>query len=216
MVGVGTIDEALAALQNGGRSGSAASVDDRGAIMSGMTDSSGTPIVPARDARLTPEAIAERSFTPGQAGVRRVGGARLPPHGLDDLADAARPRARARRPRARARGAAAHSRRTPPSDQDLIAALGEETARVLGQAREAAIDLRNKAEEHARRVVREAQETARELRTSTQQAVEAKTREAEDAARARATEIVGEARAMRERVLDRPERASRRARASDR
>ena len=43
---------------------------------------------------------------------------------------------------------------------------------MLGQARESAIELRNKAEEHARRVVREAQETARELRTTTQQAVE--------------------------------------------
>jgi hypothetical protein len=89
----------------------------------------------------------------------------------------------------------------PPSDQDLIAALGEETARVLGQAREAAIELKGKAEEHARRVVREAQETARELRATTQQAVETKTREAEDAARTRAKEIVGEARALRERVL---------------
>ena len=72
---------------------------------------------------------------------------------------------------------------------------------MLGQARESALELRAKAEEHARRVVREAQETARELRTTTQQAVEAKTREAEDAARARAKEIVGEARALRERVL---------------
>ncbi len=89
----------------------------------------------------------------------------------------------------------------PPSDQDLITALGEETARVLGQARQSAIELKNKAEEHARRVVREAQETARELRTTTQQAVEAKTREAEDAARNRAKEIVGEARGLRERVL---------------
>ena len=104
----------------------------------------------------------------------------------------------------------------PPSDQDLITALGEETARVLGQARESAIELRNKAEEHARRVVREAQETARELRTTTQQAVEAKTREAEDAARNRAKEIVGEARALRERVLADLERAAPGARAPDR
>jgi cell division septum initiation protein DivIVA len=89
----------------------------------------------------------------------------------------------------------------PPSDQDLITALGEETARVLGQARESAVELKNKAEEHARRVVREAQETARELRTTTQQAIETKTREAEDAARNRAKDIVGEARALRERVL---------------
>ena len=72
---------------------------------------------------------------------------------------------------------------------------------MLGQARESAIELRAKAEEHARRVVREAQETARELRATTQQAVETKTREAEDAARTRAKEIVGEARGLRERVL---------------
>ena len=104
------------------------------------------------------------------------------------------------RPGARARGPAAQAG-APPSDQELITALGEETARVLGQARESAIELRNKAEEHARRVVREAQETARELRTTTQQAVETKTREAEDAARTRANEIVGEARGLRERVL---------------
>ena len=34
----------------------------------------------------------------------------------------------------------------PPTDQDLINALGEETARVLGQARESALELRAKAE----------------------------------------------------------------------
>ena len=78
------------------------------------------------------------------------------------------------------------------------------------------LELRAKAEEHARRVVREAQETARELRTTTQQAVEAKTREAEDAARDRAKEIVGEARALRERVLGDLDRAAPGARAPDR
>ena len=72
---------------------------------------------------------------------------------------------------------------------------------MLGQARESAAELRTKADEHARRVVREAQETARELRNSTQNAVETKTREAEEAARARAKEIVGEARSLRDRVL---------------
>src|SRR5206468_594755 len=92
------------------------------------------------------------------------------------------------------------ARKPPPplSDEQIITALGEETARVLSQAREAAMELRGKAEEHARRVVREAQEAARELRSSAQQALEHKTREAEDSARARASEIVGEARALRE------------------
>jgi DivIVA domain-containing protein len=119
----------------------------------------------------------------------------------EDLASAG---ARERELQARVREleAGAHKPALPASDQDLIAALGEETARVLRQARESATELRGKAEEHARRVVREAQEIARELRTTTQQAVEVKTREAEDAARARAKEIVAEARATREAVLN--------------
>src|SRR3954469_5311175 len=164
-----------------------------------MTDSSESSFA-QRGSRTTPEAIAERSFSQVKRGYAESEVRAYLRMVSSDFATAA---ARERELTARVRELEDQLRRPvlPPSDQDLITALGEETARVLGHARESAIELKNKAEEHARRVVREAQETARELRTTTQQVVEAKTREAEDAARNRAKEIVGEARGLRERVL---------------
>lgn len=163
-----------------------------------MTDTSDS--FAPRNSRTTPEAIAERSFSQVKRGYAESEVRAYLRMVSSDFAAAA---SRERELSARVRELEEELRKPvlPPSDQDLIQALGEETARVLGQARESAIELKNKAEEHARRVVREAQETARELRTTTQQAVEAKTREAEEAARARAKEIVGEARGLRERVL---------------
>ena len=154
----------------------------------------------ARDARLTPESVSERSFTQVKRGYAESEVRAFLRMVADDLR-ALRNRDRDLTSRLQELEDRLARPAAPPSDQDLIAQLGEETARVLGQARDAAVDLRNKAEEHARKVVREAQESARDLRNSTQQAVETKTREAEDAARARAREIVTEARSMRERVL---------------
>jgi DivIVA domain-containing protein len=164
-----------------------------------MTDND-FPLIPARDGQLTPEGIADRNFASAKRGysesevrayLRRV---------ADEVGGLL---GRERDLAHRVSQLEGESNQPPPalSDQQLISALGEETVRVLGQAREAAVDLRNKAEEHARRVVREAQEAAKELRTTAQQTLEVKTREAEDAARARASEIVGEARVLRERVL---------------
>ncbi len=165
-----------------------------------MTDSSDSSYGP-RGSQTSPDAIAERTFSQAKRGyaesevrayLRMVAG------------DVAAMSTRERELAARVRDLEEQLHRPvpPPSDADLLTALGEETARVLGQARQSAQELRGKADEHARRVVREAQETARELRTTTQQAVEAKTHEAEDAARARAKEIVAEARALRERVIN--------------
>jgi DivIVA domain-containing protein len=164
-----------------------------------MTDSSDSSFA-QRGSRTTPEAIAERSFSQVKRGYAESEVRAYLRMVSSDFAAAA---SREHELAARVRELEDQLRKPvlPPSDHDLIAALGEETARVLGQARESALELRGKAEEHARRVVREAQETARELRTTTQQAVETKTREAEDAARNRAKEIVGEARGLRERVL---------------
>src|SRR5262245_33021172 len=165
-----------------------------------MSDTSGSQLIPSRDARLTPDAVAERSFSQGKRGYSETEVRAFLRLVADELASvSSHERDLANRVRSLEERLSAP--KPPPSDQDLIAALGEETARVLGQAREAANELRNKAEEHARRVVREAQESARELRTTTQQPVEARTREAEEAARARATEVLNEARTMRERVL---------------
>jgi DivIVA domain-containing protein len=165
-----------------------------------MTDSSDPSLAP-RTSRTSPEAIASRTFTQAKRGYAESE-VRAYLRLVADDAAAATARERELEGRLRELEDRLRQPMLPQSDQDLIALLGEETARVLGQARESAAELRGKAEEHARRVVREAQETARELRTTTQQAVETKTREAEDSARARAKEIVGEARAMRERVLN--------------
>jgi DivIVA domain-containing protein len=164
-----------------------------------MTDSSESPLA-ARGSRISPETVAERVFTQTKRGYAESEVRAYLRMVAEDLASVTT-RERELQARVRELEQNAHKPVLPASDQDLIAALGEETARVLRQARESATELRGKAEEHARRVVREAQETARELRATTQQAVEAKTREAEDAARARAKEIVSEARAARERVL---------------
>ena len=165
-----------------------------------MTDSSDSSFA-QRGSRTTPEAIAERSFSQVKRGYAESEVRAYLRMVSSDFASAA---SREHELTARVRELEDQLRKPvlPLSDKDLITALGEETARVLGQARESALELRAKAEEHARRVVREAQETTRELRTTTQQAVEAKTREAEDAARNRAKEIVGEARGLRERILD--------------
>ena len=165
-----------------------------------MTDTPGTPIFPSRDTRLTPEAVADRKFTHVKRGYAESE-VRAFLRMVADEVNALLARERDFMTKIHELEDRLTRRAELPNDQDLIAALGEETARVLGQAREVARDLRTKADEHARRVVREAQESARDLRQTTQQAVEAKTREAEDAARHRAREIVAEARGLRERVL---------------
>ena len=166
---------------------SAATHDDRGAIMNRMSDTSGTPLVPSRDARLTPDDVAERSFSQTKRGYAETEVRAFLRLVADELAAAAR-HARDLAGRVTSLEERLATPAPPPSDQDLIAALGEETARVLGQAREAAVELRTKAEEHAQRLVKEAQENARQLRATTQQAVDTKARETEDAARvARAT-----------------------------
>ena len=165
-----------------------------------MTDTPGTPIFPSRDTRLTPEAVADRKFTQVKRGYAESE-VRAFLRMVADEVNALLARERDFMTKIHELEERLTRRAELPNDQDLIAALGEETARVLGQAREVARDLRAKADEHARRVVRDAQESARDLRQTTQHAVEAKTREAEDAARNRAREIVAEARGLRERVL---------------
>lgn len=58
---------------------------------------------------------------------------------------------------------------TESEEDDLLAALGEETAAVLRSAREAAADLRAKAEQTAARLVSEAQDEAERARTHAQE-----------------------------------------------
>lgn len=77
----------------------------------------------------------------------------------------------------------------------LVELLGEETARVLEAAREAAAGIRSKAEESAARMIREAQAEAHAV-----------TDQAEREAAARRTEILAEADALRREANDEVER----------
>ena len=79
----------------------------------------------------------------------------------------------------------------PLDEQQLLDALGEETARLLRTAREASDDIRRKAEERSSSVMEEAQAEAHRLRTEAAEILSVRTAEAESAA----ADIVGEAEA---------------------
>ncbi|GIU88870.1 MAG: hypothetical protein KatS3mg009_3385 [Acidimicrobiia bacterium] len=152
--------------------------------------------------RLTPEDIANRSFGTGFRGyaegevrsfLRRVSEevAHLREReqqltaAVDDLEE------RLRAPR-------------PLDEQELLEALGEETARLLRSAREAADDIRKKAEERAARVIEEAQEEARRLRTEAAEILGVRTQEAE----AHAAGIVADAQARASEIRSASERSA--------
>lgn len=78
---------------------------------------------------------------------------------------------------------------TQLDEQQLLDALGEETARLLRSAREAAEDIRRKAEERAARTVKEAQDDARRMREDAEQLLATRTQEAD----ATAAELVRDA-----------------------
>ena len=101
--------------------------------------------------------------------------------------------------------------RTPRhlSEQELLDALGEETARLLRSAREASDDIRKKAEERAATLVEEAAAAAERTRTeaaelhaSRLQEADTKTSELVAAAEARATSMLDAANAEAEKILD--------------
>src|SRR5688500_8803975 len=64
----------------------------------------------------------------------------------------------------------------------LMTALGEETARVIRSAHEAATDIRGKAEENAERILRDAHEDANRLRADADRILTVRTEEADAAA----------------------------------
>ena len=118
----------------------------------------------------------------------------------------------------------------PLSEQELVDALGEETARLLRSAREASDDIRDKAEERAARLVEEASSAAEQTRAEADEVLETHTQRGEqrsaeliahaeeravqlraaadaevatilEQARAHGREMLDEAKAARERVL---------------
>jgi DivIVA domain-containing protein len=80
----------------------------------------------------------------------------------------------------------------PLSEQELLDALGEETARLLRSAREASDDIRAKADERAKRVVDDAQAAADQTRAAAEEVLTSRTQQAE----ARAAEIIADAEAV--------------------
>jgi DivIVA domain-containing protein len=77
----------------------------------------------------------------------------------------------------------------PPTEQQLLDSLGEETARVLRSAQEAAEDIRRKADERAGALAQESQDEARRLRETTEALCVQMRREAEAAVTARHSEV---------------------------
>lgn len=71
---------------------------------------------------------------------------------------------------------------TVPHEDDLLTAVGEETARVLRSAKDSAEQIRRNAEEKATELLREAHEEARALRGEAEEAAASRTREMEEAA----------------------------------
>ncbi len=90
----------------------------------------------------------------------------------------------------------------PLDEQELLDALGEETARLLRTAREAAEDIRKHSEEHASGLVDEAQTEAQRLRADAAEVLDVRTQEAE----ARAAEIIAGAEERARETLDGLER----------
>lgn len=78
----------------------------------------------------------------------------------------------------------AESRAAHPEldETTLMNALGEETARVIRSAHEAAADIRAKAEENAQRILREGHEEANRLRSDADRVLTVRTEEADAAA----------------------------------
>ena len=77
----------------------------------------------------------------------------------------------------------------PLSEQELVDALGEETARLLRSAREASDDIRVKAEERAARLVEEASSAAEQTRAEAAEVLETHTQQGEQ----RSAELIGHA-----------------------
>jgi len=77
----------------------------------------------------------------------------------------------------------------PPTEQQLLESLGEETARVLRIAQESAEDIRRKADERATALLQESQDEARRLRETTEAQCAQMRREAEAAVAARHSEV---------------------------
>jgi len=132
--------------------------------------------------RLTPEEVAGRTFATAFRGVSESDVRSFLKRVSDELATA---RGREQELMGTIDELETRLRSPQPLDeQALLDALGEETTRLLRSAREAAIDIRAKAEERASRLVHDAHEESERLKEESQNVLGVKTQEAEVVAQA--------------------------------
>jgi len=157
--------------------------------------------------RLSRDEIANRSFGRGVRGFNETEVRAFLKRVSDDLAVA---RDREHELEA-AIDALEEQVRTPRqlTEQELLDALGEETARLLRSARESSDDIRKKAEERAARLVEEAAEAAERTRAEAAELLSSRVEEAETrtaelvaAAESRASSMLESANAEAEKIVD--------------
>src|SRR5438874_1492316 len=180
-------------------------------------------IVISSEPTVTPDEVARRSFPVVFRGFDQDEVRRLLNKVADELRAARERELELRRAVDEARTQLAH----PELDEaTLTAALGEETTRILRSAREAASDMRTKAEERVARMVQEADEHGARLRLEAENVLARRVEEADevasniraaaesdarqvhdrvqaelDAAKARGREMIAEAQVVRERII---------------
>ncbi|MGH8983729.1 MAG: DivIVA domain-containing protein [Acidimicrobiia bacterium] len=177
---------------------------------------------------LTPEEVAYRSFSAARRGVSE---AEVREFLQDVAADLAAAVGRERDLMARVHELEQRVAHPPaPTEEQILDHLGEETARVLRSAQEAADEIRANASTRAQTIIEQAESEAGRIRQAAEAALGDKTREAEvaatvihreaegkaqadlrqaardaeaeiAAARQRGRDMVGEARVVRERIL---------------
>src|SRR3954453_10318258 len=182
-------------------------------------------IVISSESGISPEEVVRRAFPVVFRGYDQDEVRRLLKKVADELAASRQREQDLRRALEEVRAAPAPPQ--PVLDEDAItAALGEETTRILRSAREAASDMRTKAEERVARMVQEADEHGARLRLEAENVLARRVEEADDvagniraaaeadarqvhdrvqaeldAAKARGREMIAEAQAVRERVI---------------
>src|SRR4051812_8607167 len=180
-------------------------------------------IVISSEPGLTADEIGRRSFPVVFRGYDQDQVRRFLKKIGDEIVAAREREQEVRRALEEARSTLAH----PELDEaTLTAALGEETTRILRSAREAANDMRTKAEDRVARMVQEADEHGARLRLEAENILARRVEEADevaaniraaaeadarqvhdrvqaelDAAKARGREMIAEAQAVRERVI---------------
>src|ERR1041384_584316 len=117
--------------------------------------------------RLTPEEITNRGFASAFRGISETEVRNFLKRVADEITALGAREAELQRRVDDLQEQVAH----PPAvtEEQLLSSLGEETARVLRSAQEAAEEIRKRAEERAATLVREAQEESTRLRESAQQ-----------------------------------------------